>query len=120
MAKTIISKNVNAQSATSGRVVFQVSGGAETLTTDSDFSFDEPFIDVSGTEGVRTFKMTPRIIGKVINAGASKVTIDGKVYNAGASVNFSEVGGVPLATAGTCAITFATAADGNVIIEFRS
>lgn len=121
MAKSIIAKNVNAQAQTnSGRVTYSISAGNETLVTDSDFSFDEPFVDTYGNTGTRTFKMIPRTIVKVINAGASAATIDGKSYNAGATVDFSQTGGMPLAAAGTCAITFATVATGNCVIEFRS
>ena len=51
--------------------------------------------------------------------GQSAVTIDGMDFETG-RWEMSMHGGVRLAAASTCVVTFGTPSQGNVLIEFRS
>ena len=111
MAKTLTAKAVAPNGSTPGnRVVCNIYDGNESLTAD-DFTFavadrDSEYVPV-------------RIIESVTNMGQSAVTIDGKDFETG-RWELSLHGGIQLAAVGACAVTFATANQGNVIIEFRT
>lgn len=110
MAKRVTAKQVGNNGSTPGnRVVFNVSGGNESLDSD-DFTFT---VD----RGSVTVKASR--IESVINMGTSACTIDGKSFETG-RWELSQIGGIPLAVDSKAAITFTSASAGNVIIEFRS
>ncbi len=114
MATNVVSKNLKGGGSTPGnRVVYHVYDANASLTA-QDFTF------ARGSGAVGDSEYVPvRIIESVINMGQSAVTIDGKDFETG-RWELSMHGGIRLDTAGVCAITFGTANQGNVLIEFRS
>lgn len=106
MAIVTTAKYTGGSGTTHGnRVVLNISGANHTLGA-SDFTFSGKVVNINKIE-------------TVMNCGASAVTIDGKVYETG-RWELSQIGGLPLAAANTCAVTFTTVGTGNVFIEFRS
>ena len=106
MAYNVTAKSVQTNGSTPGnRVVYNIYDANHTLDSD-DFTFSGTYVNA-------------RIIESVTNMGQSAVTIDGKDFETG-RWELSLHGGIILAEPGKCAVSFATANQGNVIIEFRS
>ena len=114
MAATVVSKNLNGGGSTPGnRVVYHIFDANASLTA-QDFTFARGSGAVGDSEAVSV-----RLIESVINMGQSAVTIDGMDFETG-RWEMSMHGGIRLAAASTCVVTFGTPSQGNVLIEFRS
>jgi len=110
MAYRVTAKQVGNNGSTPGnRVVFHVHGSNHSLDSD-DFTF---------TKDIGTVVIKASRIESVINMGTSDCTIDGKVFETG-RWELSQIGGIPLEVDSQAAVSFTTAASGNVLIEFRS
>jgi len=106
MAAEIVAKAVQVNGSTPGnRIVYHVYDADHTLDSD-DFTVNGNYVRV-------------RKIESVTNMGQSAVTIDGKDFETG-RWELSLHGGINLAAPAACAITFTTASQGNVVIEFRT